>query len=197
MLTPPMTVRTDSTGTYRLNGLRPSFYVVMVRSIGFTPSYDTVTVIGDDATLLNVVLEQTITMLDPVITKSARVEYRSPMLRGFEDRRAEGFGEFISEKQLRAKENERVSDVLTSHLPGIRLMRTKLGTIATSTRKAMMGSTCQATVYLDGVLISAANLDDFNVDQLAGVEWYAGEATAPLQFKHGGCGLLLLWTRER
>ena len=39
------------------------------------------------------------------------------------------------------------------------------------------------------------NLDDFSVSTLAGVEYYAGGAALPPQFKSSGCGTLLLWTR--
>jgi hypothetical protein len=41
------------------------------------------------------------------------------------------------------------------------------------------------------------SMDNFNVNSLAGVEYYGGEATAPLGFRNSGCGLLLLWTREK
>ena len=45
--------------------------------------------------------------------------------------------------------------------------------------------------------IGPPNLADINIDQLAGIEFYGGEATSPLGFHQNGCGLLLLWTRER
>jgi hypothetical protein len=41
------------------------------------------------------------------------------------------------------------------------------------------------------------NLNDFSVKDLAGVEYYPGDATAPPQYHQSNCGLLLLWTREK
>jgi hypothetical protein len=41
------------------------------------------------------------------------------------------------------------------------------------------------------------SMDDINVNELAGVEFYAGEATAPPGYRQSGCGLLMLWTREK
>ena len=76
---------------------------------------------------------------------------------------------------------------------------------------------CYATIYLDGVLNfdysqdlgpmainpkttvpAPPRIDDFPIDHLGGVEYYAGEATLPHGYRSGaGCGVLLLWTRER
>jgi hypothetical protein len=64
-------------------------------------------------------------------------------------------------------------------------------------------------VYLDGMRLYDAivasrsramtppNLNDFSVKDLAGVEYYPGDATAPPQYHQSNCGLLLLWTREK
>ena len=66
---------------------------------------------------------------------------------------------------------------------------------------------CWASIYLDGVRIydvgqgkPAPDFNALNVDQYAGVEFYAGAATTPLQFSSSSgfdCGALVLWTRER
>lgn len=205
--TPPRSVRADSSGSYRIDGLSRGHYVVTVRSIGYIARYDSVTIDSEDATLRNFVLTQRVEQLAPVVTKAAKVNYISPMLRGFEDRRAEGFGHFIPEATLRTKDNERLSDIITAYAPGLTLVRKAQSSYAASTRKGSVATkTCYATIYLDGVLLydlSRTNvplppsMDDFNVNQLAGVEYYAGEATAPLGYRNSGCGLLLLWTREK
>ncbi len=43
------------------------------------------------------------------------------------------------------------------------------------------------------------NLADFNISDLAGIEWYPDGTTVPAEFSHtsGRCGALMLWTRER
>jgi hypothetical protein len=159
--------------------------------------------------------------------KAPRREYVSPTLRSFEERRAAGFGHFIPEADLRKVEHRRLSDVITARLPGMKLLRTSNNAAyLVSTRfangctavlvlgpcpkppKGMPGlsTACFATIYFDGVLVydpkltqstPPPNIDDYNVDQLGGVEFYGGEATAPEGFHMTPCGLLLLWTRER
>jgi hypothetical protein len=68
---------------------------------------------------------------------------------------------------------------------------------------------CYVTVYLDGVLVydlglqgggtdaPPPDINHYRVSDFAGVEFYAGEASTPVQFRSSGCGTLLLWTREQ
>ena len=111
---------------------------------------------------------------------------------------------------ITSKDNERLSDIITAYAPGLTLVRSNQHNYAASSRKGSVTAAgrgpCLATIYLDGALLydagvansgSPPSMDDFNVNQLAGVEYYAGEATAPLGYRNSGCGLLLLWTRER
>jgi carboxypeptidase family protein len=208
--TPPRTIRVDSAGSYRIDGLARGHYLVTVRSIGYIARYDTVTIDSDDATLRDFVLTRFVAQLTPVVTKAARVNYISPMLRGFEDRRAEGFGHFIPEATLRTKDNERLSEIIAAYAPGLQIVRAGQHNYAASTRKgsatALGKGPCYSTIYLDGVMLYDAGgshsmlpptMDDFNVDQLGGVEFYGGEATAPAGYRSSVCGLLLLWTREK
>jgi Carboxypeptidase regulatory-like domain len=65
---------------------------------------------------------------------------------------------------------------------------------------------CYSNVYLDGVLIYDArkmtsvvppDLGQFSVAAIAGVEFYASEASTPVQFTASPCGVLAIWTREK
>ena len=218
---PPRSVRTDSLGSYRIDGLSQGRVVVVVRAIGYVAVHDTVVIDSDDATLHNVVIPRQLVELGVVVSTATKIEYNSPMLRGFEDRRAEGFGHFIPEATLRTKDNERLSDIIRAYAPGLQLRQSNGQTYAISGRNSKTGVTaigdhrargtapagCYATIYLDGVMlfdlqlsdasVTPPSLADFNINQLAGVEYYGGEATAPPGYRNSGCGLLLLWTREK
>jgi len=68
---------------------------------------------------------------------------------------------------------------------------------------------CYVTIFLDGVrygvdakYVSSSNpppdLNSINVSDLAGVEFYQGSASVPMQYHTDNpCGTLLLWTREK
>jgi hypothetical protein len=65
------------------------------------------------------------------------------------------------------------------------------------------------TLYVDGVVVfnsannkSTADIPDlalFRAADYAGIEYYAGGASMPTKFNFtsSGCGVLLLWSRER
>lgn len=68
---------------------------------------------------------------------------------------------------------------------------------------------CYVTIYLDGIrfgveskYVSMDNpppdLNTIDVSDLAGIEFYPGSASVPMQFHNDNpCGTLLLWTREK
>ncbi|HEY6218461.1 MAG TPA: carboxypeptidase regulatory-like domain-containing protein [Gemmatimonadaceae bacterium] len=194
--------RTDSTGTYRLDGLKIGTYTVVVRSVGYQPIIAEVAIEVPDATLQNFMVEPLAQPLDTVHSKDRKVDYISPKLRAFEERRREGFGHFLSEAQLRQMDSRQMSEVI-SRFPGLTVGRNQMKSVAISTRK-----NCSVAVYLDGIETKdpptrpnqkpqPPNLNQFSIDLLAGIEFYAGEAAAPMGFGQNGCGMLLLWTRER
>jgi hypothetical protein len=210
----PNPVRTDSAGQFRLiiPGAGPS--LLNVRAVGFTKLESTVEIDGPDSSRIDIVLHPATTVLAPVEVKGDRVEYISPALRGFEDRRRAGIGRFVSEATLRQNDNRQFAEVLASRVPGARVISFGSRTFLGSTRTAKNGKTlvggsgryCYASIYVDGVLrydmsiapgMGPPDLSEFAVDHLGGVEYYPGEATPPAGYRHSGCGLLLLWTRER
>jgi hypothetical protein len=131
----------------------------------------------------------------------------------------------VAETTLRAMDNRQLAEVLTSQVSGLQIIRRGSESFVASSRNTKQSdrvltspgqrstAACYSTVYLDGVIIfdmSSAtrlsrggapiqppNLSDYAVSHLAGIEFYAGEASAPPGYRHTGCGLLLLWTRER
>ena len=155
--------------------------------------------------------------LDTVkVSAEAPPDYRSPLLRGFEERRLKGMGKYISEKELRAADNRTLPNVLTK-LGGIRLLNAFSNTYVVSSRSSGGGGRaalqnigtrqCFVAVYQDGMRLYSGNAGEqpidfqrLQVNQYAGIEFYPGGASIPQQFnqtKGSDCGTLLLWTRER
>ncbi|MDB4912801.1 MAG: hypothetical protein JWM95_445 [Gemmatimonadetes bacterium] len=218
-----LTTRTDDDGRYQFDGIASGRYVMLVRAIGFASTIDSIVIAGDGL-VHDIVLGKRVTQLDTVTTIAKGKTYISPALRGFEERRAAGNGHFIGEDELRVADVERMSDLLTKKLPGMTMTRAGGSTYMISTRTmkpcasvmglagcpklppGMKNRACFTTIYLDGLLmydmqatqsLEPPDANTFNIDQFAGIEYYAGEAAVPFGYKNSGCGVLLLWTRER
>jgi hypothetical protein len=208
---------TTSTGTLSLFFVDTSGALITLRKLGYEPMTMAVANSYRDTTPITITMKSA-QVLPAVTTTGKRntdsvVAYRSPALQGFEERRHQGFGHFVSEEELRKKEGSRLSEVLTTHLPGVHLVPIRGGS-ALVTQRLGAGNAflrtnpnCYVTVFVDGVVFysmkssgsTPPDITRFFADDYAGVEYYAGGATVPPQYNatDSGCGLLLLWTRER
>jgi hypothetical protein len=163
-----------------------------------------------------IVVPQPSATLD-TIRAVARASGISPALRGFEARRLRGeSGQFIDDTELRKHDQETLSNIILGKTSGIRLIPGPTGAtmLASSRMTCLAGSMtmsgctpCFVTTYMDGMLLYDGNgltgeppdAARIAVSDLAGVEFYPVSATAPTEYSRtgGGCGLLLIWTREQ
>jgi hypothetical protein len=215
---------TDSLGSFRAVGLATGVYSVTIRRVGFQQISDHISVGPEAETRLEFRLIRVV-ILDTLEARAKGVTYISPALRGFEERRAFGHGNFITEAELRKSDDRTLGNVLR-RVPGISIAPYRSAEYAASRRSPGGGQRalarggapaadpndrqspkgCWVAVYLDGAAIylgppqPAPNLSQIPVRELAGVEFYAGSASVPAQFaaiRKSDCGVLLLWTRER
>lgn len=202
---------TTATGTLSLFFVDTTGGVLSIRKLGFDAITLAVSNSPRDTVPLTIVLKRSAQVLPTVVTKAKgdeRVPYVSPGLQAFEERRHAGFGYFIPETVLRKRDNSPLSEVIIGNAPGLlirggriyghRIGGNKLGNDPTP---------CWLTVYINGALYySKANVgmtppdfSTFPTSEYAGIEFYPGGATLPVQYNRtdSGCGTLLLWTRER
>jgi hypothetical protein len=208
---------TDSSGRFTLGDLPARFALIQVRKVGFVVQRDTATFVEGATTSREYTLApQSTATLDTVRTV-AKAGGLSPALRGFEERKLRGeAGYFIDETELRKHDVEPLSSVIFSRASGVKLIPGSSGaTYLASSRKACGGGAlasgckpCFVTTYVDGMLLydesgemstDPPDATRINVSDLAGVEFYATSAVAPVQYNRtgSGCGVLLIWTRER
>jgi hypothetical protein len=213
---------TTSTGTLSLFFVDSVGGLLRFRKLGYKPLTMFVDN-GPEFAPLTVTLEPLAQQLPAVVTVDTAPVYRSPQLRGFEDRRKAGIGKFVPEFVIRREENRRLGDLINFQIPGVEVKEVRDGTrwvmIATTKRA---GSPCPVDIYVDGIFVSARttaggqtiggrgrgagagggtsanDLGDYQPTNLAGIEFYSA-ATIPAEFNRmgSGCGALFLWSRER
>lgn len=209
-------VSTDSSGQFHFDGLSAATLFVQVRRLGFPVLRDTVTVASGVVTTRDFAFSSAATQLDTNRTIASSLRRVSPSLQAFEARRARmPAGDFLSDSTLRMHDGENLSSVIVGRLSGLALLPGHRGaSYLASSRARCSGNAlrgckpCYTTVYIDGTLIYSA-ISDQNVDppdatrlrvsEMAGIEWYPNGGSAPPEYNKtdSGCGVLLLWTRER
>lgn len=199
-------LHTGTNGRFRFVGMTPGAYLIIVRRLGYRPLSGVVQVAPSDTLRLSYSLERVPAELDAVVITERRQSLR--MLE-FESRRKLGEGQFMTQSDIERRESLEVTD----------LLRTFRGLDASPSRtRGSMGAhfavskrggagfgnvsgSCAMQVFVDGVQMPYP----FNLDllpspkELAGIEVYSGAATIPVQFSgyDRGCGMILIWTRDR
>jgi hypothetical protein len=206
---------TTKTGTVSLMFLPDGGGFVRLRKIGYEVQTITVSISPADTNPLTVVLARA-TQLATVVVKDSAPKYISPGLRAFEARRKAGMGHFIAEEEMRKNEGHTLGDVIAMRMPGLMAVAGRGNAkFLVSTRKRCAGATlsncsapnCFVTVYENGVKIYDVTTSDrtlipdverMSARDYAAAEFYAGGEVPPEYNGTGsGCGVLLLWTRER
>jgi hypothetical protein len=198
------TALTTKTGTVSLAFLAEGTSLLRLRKVGYSPVTMNVAISAADTAPVTVVMRRNAQELPAVVTKDSARRWISPGLQGFEERMRAGFGHFIDDSTLRKMEGEPMSNALRRFAGGMlrngRFVSARSPNAGPALGSKATGGTCAVAVYENGVrLTSPPNFDRVNVDDYAGVEFYAGAETYPVWISptNNSCGILLLWLREK
>ncbi len=187
--------RTDEQGAYRIAGVLPGAVTVIARRIGFETESRQLRLVGGQTRVLNLTLIAVARALDTVSVAERREVYDS-RLAGFEARRKNKVGHFITRERIDDANTSRLSDMLRE-VPGLRL-----GSVWNSGGGIRIrGANCPPLVFMDGVPASAGAFDVDMVDLkgVEGIEVYSGSATIPPEFTGprdlDRCGVIAIWSR--
>ena len=217
-----ITVVSDDRGDFRVPQLPAGRYAITLRHVGFAPLTDTLTIASDGVVDRAYEMSAEPVALAPVNVREKTAPaktYATPRLNEFLERKNNSIGgHFITEEVLRKSDSRKLQDVVASNIPGLRVYRREGWEYLSSGRGACQSRSfecpggvmfCPVTLYIDGMIAynpgldqKSANVPDMsriNIADYAGIEYYAGGASVPLQYNAstGNCGVLLLWTRER
>jgi hypothetical protein len=192
---------------FRVEALQvpPGQYLLVVRRIGYAPTSGIIDVPASDTLRLAYALNRSTMLLDTIRTFERRISTR---MAEFEQRRAQGVGQFVTREEIERRGSLQVYDFLRN-MRAIDVSRITDqmfgGMVALSRREggSVLGEgagACPMQVFLDGIVLPRF----FNLEllpppkQIAGIEVYSGASSIPPQF--GGpdrrCGVVAVWTRD-
>jgi len=190
-------VVTNDRGRFRIAGLPAGTYPLTIRRLGYAPLSTVVTLDGGDTVrALYALVPANASLKQVVVHGMAAV----PRLMEFEQRRALGRGQFMTETDIRKLNFAGTSDLLRTFRSVV------VGRTAVLNSRDLPIRNCPMQFFVDGVAIVPGDLDVHlpSPGELAGIEVYASSATVPVQYatlgvagggSGGMCGVILLWTK--
>lgn len=198
--------RTDSAGVFRFAGVPRGSVILHVAKIGFQPLMRVISLAIADSIDLDVTLRPATYQLATVIVREDSNVTRLSDPTGFERRRKNGMGHYISADEIAQRQFSQTSQLLRS-VPGISVNDRGVVTIQRGVN-TLIGTSCESVVvFVDGIAIPAEKKawnkeTGFDVNAIAiafirGIEVYAGPATTPVELRssRSTCGTVAIWTR--
>lgn len=185
-------VASDSNGAFLYRGVGPGEYLLQVRRIGYIKAEWTVNVPEGEVVELLLQLEPIAFVLPPAVIEG-RPEDLPTWFRGFEDRRAQKRGQFLTRAEIERRDPSVTLGNLLRTLNGLRMDCRRGDCTIRMTRWAG----CQPFYYQDGLPVFASTAESFLAMDIHGVEVY-GLSDVPVEFQRPGlrCGVIAVWTRR-
>ena len=140
--------------------------------------------------------------VDAILMEPIRVEVRSGRwmdnIEGLRHRMRKGFGEYLTRRELEQKPAGSSVTQLLRGMAGVRVNETEFGSTLSFRGGTSVGLFCLPELYVDGLpwkVTDLSGLDVFQASDLEAIEVYKSNITAPIQYRGGLCGVLLIWTR--
>ncbi len=192
-----MAARTDSSGRFRLTGIPGGEHVLTVRAIGHDLLTSRLPFGVHDTLEIEMEMGSTMTRLATVRTSASVSAALAWRLREFEQRRAEGFGRFITRDVFEANEGRSIALLVAARIPGVRVV----GRGSDETIQVVrLGRPCRPQLIVNG-MEQEVTLGAFQATDILGLEFHT-TSTVPMQHRGTGkresgawCGTVILWTK--
>lgn len=188
----PAFVVTDSTGTFRLDGLPTGLQRVRIAYLGRETEEYEFQLRPGKTKKLEVLLDVEAVDLAPIVVTAQSLRSRNS-LAGFYERKRRGWGRFITREQLDRDRPFRLSQLLWQYGFTYSCAGGSCGPVRYS-----RGRLCRAAVIVDNMRLPGDWIDVIHPDEVAGIEVYRSGMEQPLDFQVGGagCGAVVIWTRS-
>lgn len=193
---PGAAARTDARGGFRLYTSDLDTLTITIRRLGFNVASALLRSRNRQWDTVMVEMEELPQRLAAAEVKAAGATRRNG-LRDFEERRAQGRGQFFDHDQVAARNTLRTSEVLRG-ARGVRLQRLRSGGYGVRFATYAKIPNCVPNLWLDGQLVRDMEVDDVPANQIEAIELYESWASTPSQFSQGPtlpCGTIVIWSR--
>ena len=191
---------TGDNGGFRLLDITPGDARLTVRRLGYEPITVDIRLSPGIRDTVVISLSMAAANLAAMNIEEERLTRSTRLLKGFWDRKASGFGHFVTRDEIDAKDAHNFTD-LVRMTPGLNII-TVGGRQSIRFRNTSGRGDCPPQYWLDGNRIENAGPDEFIPGSLEAIEIYNGVATIPPQFapkmvSFGGktCGAIVIWSR--
>lgn len=188
---------TDSSGNFRLPRGPAGTDTIEVRYVGYEPGHAPVRLEAGRTSRVVLLLSPNAVRLAELEVEVPRTRAVSAIMEGFERRKARGMGHFFDREDVERYEPRYTTELLR-RVPGLRV-----GAGRSMGRSEITigrdGLYCSPVVFVDGLYLEGASVDDVIVNDLGGVEVYTGPGEVPAQFAAmapSACGAVIIWTRR-
>lgn len=194
------TARTNAKGAFQLWTGDIDTLTISVRRLGFIPISAMVSARNRQWDTVVVEMEANPQILAALTVKGAATR-RALGLRDFDERRAKGFGIFVTRAEIADRGVFRPSDVLRNKR-GVHLVRLANGYYGVRFAAYSGGrrGSCAPDIWIDGQMVRGMEIDDVSATDIEGMELYESFSSVPFEFtprsvSGGRCGTIVIWTR--
>ena len=191
---------TADNGGFRLLDITPGNSRLTVRRMGYEPITVNITLSAGVRDTVVISMSMVAASIEGVSVEEERMTRSTRLLKGFWDRRASGFGHFMTRDEIDAKDAHYFTD-LVRMTPGVTVI-TVSGRQSIRLRNTGGRGDCPPQYWLDGLRLDNAGPDEFTPGTIEAVEIYNGISTTPPQFAPRTftfgpktCGTIVVWSR--
>jgi len=188
---------TNDSGRFHVGQMPIGARGVFVRRLGFAPQRVPIrTSLEGSIDSVEVVLTAVVQSLAAVVAQDPHDSLSRKVLAEFWERRARGFGKFVTRDEIERKGASRFVDVVRS-VSGLSIMNYR-GRQEIRFRGAGIGSAnCPPQYWMDGIPLQSGSAEEISPENVEAIELYASPATTPPQFstRNPTCGTVVVWSR--
>ena len=198
LLGPQRRAVTTDKGEFRMLNVEAGRLTLVVRRVGYVPAGLTVDLAPGETARIAYAMTPLPQQLAPVAVTEERVE---PRFAAFERRRKSGLGDYWTRADIEREQPTRTTDLLRA-TPGLFMNDQRFGVYLVQNQRfnTLSGEYCTMPVILDGTPLTG----DFSPDlvdpkEIEGIEVYRNATQVPTELGTNGkgCGVIVIWTRNR